>query len=394
MNPHFKEGTNVMKTIYMFLVRICSLMYAGQKKSQVAYLMSFSNNQDFILKLADRISPLPLYVFYEVSGQADLGNLKNHPAIKLIPFNNGLALFLKVIPILMRSKLIVVDNYFPVLGAIIKTKQMRITQLWHANGAIKAFGFSDPSTERRGKAAQLRFQRVYDSFDDIIVGSQKMADAFQINYRLDGHQTRLLGYPRSDKFKNKDWIAQAREKFYRYYPALRGKQLILYTPTYRKGISFAFAPGFEKLKLPQNAVFILRLHPHLQQLEKAWEQKVPFVTSIRSDITTDELLTVADTLITDYSSILFDYTLLDNAHQVGLFAFDQSQFEKTVGLQRDFSEDFDKILIKDVPELSEFLAQPAPQQMVMSQLNEQWNTFNDGHATKRTLDFLMKRSGN
>lgn len=382
-----------MKNIYMFLVRLCSLLFAGQRKTQVTYLMSFGNNNEFVSRLAERIAPLKLNVYYQHEVENDVQELKTIKTIQLTEFDNGSFVFFKLIPQLMRSKLILIDNYYPFMGGIIKTKRMRVSQLWHANGAIKEFGFSDPSTERRRPSAQVRFQRVYDVMDDIFVGSQKMADIFQINYRLDGHQMRKLGYPRSDKFSDKNWVTQARDKFFTRYPELKDKRLILYAPTYRKGVKFSFAPGFENLKLPKNTVLILRLHPHLQDLEKQWEQKESFITSIDPKISTDELLTVTDTLVTDYSSILFDYTLLDNAHNIGLFTFDQNDFEKEVGLQRDFSDDFHAIMITSVDQLSRFFANPEDQKSIIMAINETWNQYNDGKAAERIIDFLMKRSG-
>lgn len=381
-----------MKTIYMFLVRLWSSIFAGQRKTQITYLMSFGNNNEFVIKLAQRVAPLKLTIFYQTKIEKDAKELSELENAQLIKFDNGFSLFLKIIPTLMRSKLILIDNYFPFMGAIVKTKQMRVTQLWHANGAIKEFGFSDPSTSQRSLSAQSRFQKVYDATDDIVVGSQKMASIFRINYRLDGHQMRTLCYPRSDKFKNNEWMAQVRTQFFKSYPKLKDKRLILYAPTYRKDVQFSFAPNFENLKLPQNAVLILRLHPHLQDLEKYWEQKASFITSIDPKISTDELLTVADTLITDYSSILFDYTLLDNARHIGLFTFDQNKFKKTVGLQNDFSDEFHAIIISTVPQLSDFLVNPKDQTNIIKEINNNWNEFNDGKATDRTINFLMKRS--
>lgn len=377
----------------MFLVRVCSLLFIGQRKTAVTYLMSFSNNQEFVVRLAKKIAPQQLNVYTDFDHQQRLDQLHSVSNIHLQTFGNNLHLFLNLIPLLMRSQLIIADNYFPFLGGLVKTKKMQIVQLWHANGAIKAFGFSDPTTEKRGTSAQLRFQRVYNSFDDIIVGSEKMADAFQINYRLDGHQIKRLGYPRTDKFSDENWVTAVQRKFFTAYPNLKGKRLILYAPTYRKDVTFEFAPHFDQLVLPENAVLILRLHPHLQALEETWEKKLPFITAIDPKITTDELLTVTDTLITDYSSILFDFTLLKNAHNIGLFAFDQREFDATVGLQRDFETEFHAILIRNVKQLSNFFANPEDQKQTIAQINQNWNQFNDGQATERTLNYLLERSG-
>lgn len=381
-----------MKIIYTFLVRLCSLLFIWQKKSQISYLMSFGNNQDFVRQLAKQVTPRTLHVYYQKEVSQSIVPLENVANIRFSVLDNGPQLFLKVIPGLMRSKLIVIDNYFPFLGSLSKTKNIRISQIWHANGAIKEFGFNDPMTSQRTASDQIRFQRVYNAMDDIVVGSEKMADTFQLNYRLNGEQIRRLGYPRSDKFLNEKWIHKIQATFFENYPELKNKHLILYAPTYRKDSQFAFAPDFKNLQLPKNTILILRLHPHLQAMEKSWEERMPFITSIDAKITTDELLTVVETLITDYSSILFDYTLLKNARKIGLFTFDQLEFSKTVGLRSDFSTEFQSILIKDVNQLTDFLAKSDNNQAMIEKLNYDWNQFNDGAATKRTINFLLKRS--
>lgn len=381
-----------MKVIYTFLVRLWSLLFIFRKKSQVTYLMSFGNNQEFVQQLVAQIAPLNLHVFYQKEVGKHTKQLEKISNVQLELLDNGPQLFLKVIPILMHSKLIIIDNYFPFLGALVKTNHMRISQIWHANGAIKQFGFNDPTTSQRSNSDHIRFQQVYESMDDIVVGSEKMGDTFQVNYRLDGHQIRRLGYPRSDKFLNSEWIKKAQANFFKRYPDLKNKHLILYAPTYRQGTKFDFAPGFENLQLPENSVLILRLHPHLQAMEKAWEDRIPFITSIDASVSTDELLTVVETLITDYSSILFDYTLLKNAKKVGLFAFDQFQFKQTVGLHPDFATEFQPIIIKTVDQLSAFLADPKNDQPIIDRINHDWNQFNDGNATNRTINFLLKRS--
>lgn len=94
-----------------------------------------------------------------------------------------------------------------------------------------------------------------------------------------------------------------------------GKKVVLYAPTFRKGNSLEvynlnYAKVIEKLKSKFQGewVLLVKLHPHLlnktgQLLE---DNNVIDVTSY-DDI--QELLSISDVLITDYSSLMFDYSI-------------------------------------------------------------------------------------
>ncbi|EUJ37962.1 glycosyl/glycerophosphate transferase [Brochothrix thermosphacta DSM 20171 = FSL F6-1036] len=53
------------------------------------------------------------------------------------------------IPTLVSARKLVIDNYFAVLGALPKNKKSETIQVWHANGAIKQFGYEDASNRIR-----------------------------------------------------------------------------------------------------------------------------------------------------------------------------------------------------------------------------------------------------
>src|SRR5699024_6931674 len=75
---------------------------------------------------------------------------------------------------LATSRFVFVDNYFGFLAAVRLRAGVECIQLWHAAGAIKQFGLKDPSIEYRTERARRRFKKVYDRFDHVVVGSEKM----------------------------------------------------------------------------------------------------------------------------------------------------------------------------------------------------------------------------
>ncbi|WP_444964678.1 CDP-glycerol glycerophosphotransferase family protein [Pediococcus pentosaceus] len=381
-----------MKKIYLLLVRLARLAFSAKKAQyQVAYFMSFAGNETFIRELVKQFGSDEVLIVYktnvkEIVLQLQQGHIIKH-AIEFKKFQ--VTSFVKGIKL---ARVTLFDNYYPELSAINKTKKDYFIQMWHANGAIKAFGWEDPSTYHRSVEDQQRFQRVYDSFDQIVVGSEKMADVFQRSWHVASDKIDRIGYPRTDKYFEESWIEKARKKIQTKLPELTKKRVILYAPTYRKDVSFSLPDDWRKIKVPQDAVLIVRLHPHLANVERQIVDASPDrVIMVDHFISTQELLCVADTLITDYSSIAFDFSLLDNARSVIFFTYDLEEFERTVGIQASFKAAFLNQMVNTVEQLNDAILFGNSDKNVIHKLNQQWNTLNDGHSSARLIKQVKER---
>ncbi|MBF7104374.1 CDP-glycerol glycerophosphotransferase family protein [Pediococcus pentosaceus] len=381
-----------MKKIYLLLVRLARLAFGAKKAQyQVAYFMSFAGNGTFIRELVKQFGSDEVLIVYKTNVKENVLQLQQGHIIKhAIEFKKfQVTSFVKGIKL---ARVTLFDNYYPELSAINKTKKDYFIQMWHANGAIKAFGWEDPSTYHRSVEDQQRFQRVYDSFDQIVVGSEKMADVFQRSWRVASDKIDRIGYPRTDKYFEESWIEKARKKIQTKLPELTQKRVILYAPTYRKDVSFSLPDDWRKIKVPQDAVLIVRLHPHLANVERQIVDASPDrVIMVDHFISTQELLCVADTLITDYSSIAFDFSLLDNARSVIFFTYDLEEFERTVGIQASFKAAFLNQMVNTVEQLNDTILFGNSDKNVIHKLNQQWNTLNDGHSSARLIKQVKER---
>ncbi|NEZ68889.1 CDP-glycerol glycerophosphotransferase family protein [Pediococcus pentosaceus] len=381
-----------MKKIYLLLVRLARLAFGAKKAQyQVAYFMSFAGNETFIRELVKQFGSDEVLIVYKTNVKENVLQLQQGHIIKhAIEFKKfQVTSFVKGIKL---ARVTLFDNYYPELSAINKTKKDYFIQMWHANGAIKAFGWEDPSTYHRSVEDQQRFQRVYDSFDQIVVGSEKMADVFQRGWHVASDKIDRIGYPRTDKYFEESWIEKARKKIQTKLPELTQKRVILYAPTYRKDVSFSLPDDWRKIKVPQDAVLIVRLHPHLANVERQIVDASPDrVIMVDHFISTQELLCVADTLITDYSSIAFDFSLLDNARSVIFFTYDLEEFERTVGIQASFKAAFLNQMVNTVEQLNDAILFGNSDKNVIHKLNQQWNTLNDGHSSARLIKQVKER---
>ncbi|KRL09121.1 CDP-glycerol poly(glycerophosphate) glycerophosphotransferase [Lentilactobacillus otakiensis DSM 19908 = JCM 15040] len=382
----------ILKVLYLWLIKLFSILNIWRPKNKVVYVMSFNDNVDFIKQLAQRLPhKYVLYVLYRPNTEAAATDLAAF-GIKTRPFKDGLKFVMDDVSLLMSAKLIICDNYYAFLGGLVKLSLVKIVQIWHADGAIKKFGWEDPTTEKRSSSDKHRFQKVYDHFDEYIVGSKAMGQVFVNSYHENSDKMELLGYPRSDQYLSEDWQKKARERIYRSAPELKDHRVILYAPTYREHQDFKLPKGLgSALAADPNALVVVKLHPVLRDREvpmrRIGNPKIKFY----HELETSDLLAVADTLVTDYSSVAFDFSLLPNAKSVIFFMFDLDSYQKDPGIQDDFLDWLPVEPVYKVEQLrNEILTSKA---VNFDKFNEHWNTYNDGQATARVIDRYIKFLG-
>src|SRR5699024_12086101 len=106
-------------------------------------------------------------------------------------------------------------------------------QLWHAAGAIKQFGLQDLTNSDRSKRALRRFQKVYNRFDYVVVGSKQMEKVFKESFGLPEERFLYTGIHRTDFFFDNKLIDKARQRLLDNFPILKYKKMYLYETTYR-----------------------------------------------------------------------------------------------------------------------------------------------------------------
>lgn len=232
------------------------------------------------------------------------------------------------------SAVIFMDNHFLPMAYTSFSKKTKVVQLWHGTGTIKKFGLDAEKGETRKLAEKANMRTTH-----LIVGSERTKEQYHTAFGIPKEKIYITGLPRTDRMLDKEDLSEKRERFYEEYPGLREKRIILYAPTFRddevEHPEIALDLAQLQKDLPQDTVFLLRLHPHVaEKLEFAkWESdKIRNVSCYRG-VTT--LMAVADMLITDYSSIVYEYCLLEKP--ICFYAYDLDEFARE---GRDFYEDY------------------------------------------------------
>ncbi len=144
------------------------------------------------------------------------------------------------------------------------------------------------------------------------------------------------GYPRTDRLFHSDEKRTAAIKSRLGIPL--DKKVILYTPTWRVKNKFDMKLDLSMMqeKLGKDYVLLIRLH-HL-----ATDCVIPedneFIFNLTSYQYVEDLYLITDVLITDYSSVMFDFALLNKP--MVFFSYDLKEYtEKLRGLYVDFTRE-------------------------------------------------------
>lgn len=370
-----------LKRLYTLLVSMVSRISQGPLRKQIAYLLSFPNNDNGLLEQLQASFPKKeVVIFYTKQCETEAQKFASRGfAIK--PLDSTYRLLMKAIPWITRSKIIICDNYFPFLGDLKLNTETEVIQIWHANGAIKTFGWQDAKTKTRSVHDQARFKRVYQQFTQIVVGSDQMAQVFENSYHVQQKVFLRIGLPRTDIYFSEKWRAETLTKITQHFPALLNRKVILYAPTYREG-RYLSLPDFSRLtsELGEDYLLLIKFHPHTSVTQTDGLEK--FTNFEGLDLA--EVLPTVDYLITDYSSIPFEYSLANFAGQLIFYCPDLAEYQQEVGLQADFlswAQAYNS-------ETTESLIRKIKENQGLSSLaiNQTWNEYNDGHATKRLIN--------
>lgn len=363
-----------IKEIYSWFIRLLSNSNRQNDiVEQVCYLMSFPNNDQGLIEAIQQ--HYPIVVLYSKSCKDEAKILeKSGVSIYCLDTINGLINAIKQLSI---SKVIVADNYFACLGDITFKETQTVYQLWHATGAIKQFGLEDKAAMKRSKKDKERFKRVYNAFDYVFVASKKMGEVFKRSYGFSNEQILLTGFSRTDYLVNGTKKNKQKDKRH-----------ILYLPTYRDRIPLEkWLLDIECVSkhLNEHDLLQVKLHPHVKLTQEMIMDNVEWIVSNQS---ADDYIKQADVLITDYSSVAFDFTVANPDKQLIMYWPDEVIYEEITGIQKGIKQDFPQKVVYTLTELLEQLN--SNQQIDNQRFNQLWNTYNDGKATSRVVGEIKK----
>ncbi|MBU5212110.1 CDP-glycerol glycerophosphotransferase family protein [Heyndrickxia oleronia] len=364
-------------------------------KQKITFIVSFSQNSLFIYEeLKRRKVPLKIVFLCEPSCYEDVKERIDGDALLLK--NQNVFKMAKGIYHLATSKFIIIDNYFAFLSTVKFKDEAQCIQLWHAAGAIKTFGFRDHSIKSRTNSANRRFTKVYQQFHKIVVGSDLMASIFMEAFKLTEDHIIRTGIPRTDFFYQINEQEKRKKEWMHSHPFLKNKKVILYAPTFRDGN----VKHFEKIldinylyhSLGEEYVILIKLHPTVQEkLDFDYDLYKGFIYDFSYYKDVNDILLITDYLITDYSSIPYEFSLLGKP--MIFYPFDLEQYEIERGLWGKYEDLVPGPVVFNTEQMVYVIKENKFDLNRVKEFSNIWNKYSEGYSSKNLVDYLCRKLG-
>ncbi|WP_367140173.1 MULTISPECIES: bifunctional glycosyltransferase/CDP-glycerol:glycerophosphate glycerophosphotransferase [Streptomyces] len=212
---------------------------------------------------------------------------------------------------LARARYWVDSHGFPTLYG--KRPATRYLQTWHGQ-AFKHMGFDVPELRLASAERQRRHRETIARWDALIAPSEEFERTF---VRANGYEGELLrtGLPRNDDLvrwddpARRDRAAATRERL--QIPG--GRSVLLYAPTFRdgaRGSGDSVRADLAELVRHLGEDWAIVVRPHYYERYTVPRELGHAVRDGREFPDLNDLLLASDALLTDYSSLMFDYANL------------------------------------------------------------------------------------
>lgn len=299
----------------------------------------------------------------------------------------------KVLYYIATSSAILLDDYYPFLYNLLPREGTKWVQLWHAPGAFKTFGFTRTGKLGWSKKPRPKNHRAYTH---AIVSSNQLTHHYAEAYGISVDKIVPTGVPRTDVFFDDKFIEEKKKELYKKYPILNsGKKVILFAPTFRgkgRGGYYNFEMiDFKSLKenLSDEYVLIVKLHPFITNCPDFGEEYKDFIINLSHENEINDLLFISDMMITDYSSVCFEFSLLNRP--MIFFAYDMEDYIA----KRDFYYPYESFvpgpIVRNTNELLDIIKN---NKFDLEKLNNFRNKFFDhfdGNSSKRVVDLILNK---
>ena len=284
-----------------------------------------------------------------------------------------------------------------------KKKSVTYIQTWHGT-PLKKLALDMDRMDMGGSTDINDYHRQFlvtcKDWDYLISQNNFSTEIFRSCFAFKDRPILEIGYPRNDiliRDNKKDKIIE--------YKKMLGlpldKKIILYAPTWRdneysvKGkYKFASKLNFDKAQkeLSDEYIFIVKYH-YLVSDKIDWSPYEGFVYTFDETKDIAWLYLVSDMMITDYSSVMFDYSLLKRP--MLFFAYDLQDYKENLrGFYFDFVEEAPGPISRDTNQLINDIKsyEPLKWEDKYQTYSNKYNHVDDGHASEKVIDLIKNRS--
>jgi CDP-glycerol glycerophosphotransferase len=279
-----------------------------------------------------------------------------------------------------------------------KNEDAVFLECWHGT-PLKRLVFDQEEVCGADPRYKSRFHKDVVNWDYLISPNPFSTEKFQSAFRATKEQIVTCGYPRNDILYTRNTPEEI-AKIKRKLGLPEDKKVILYAPTWRDDdyqdhgkYNFKLRLDLDEMRkrLSDEYVIVLRMHYYIaSNMDISAYEGFAFDESSYNDIT--ELYLISDLLITDYSSVFFDYGNLKRP--VLFFTYDLEKYRDMLrGFYLDIEKDVPGPLLYTSDEVIDAIAQI---DRISEQYKERYDTFyerfcsvDDGHASERICTLVF-----
>lgn len=304
---------------------------------------------------------------------------------------------------LARSRYWVVNCKLP--SYVLKKKEQVYLQTWHGTPLKRlAHDIVVPqgTTFYRSHMSEEDMKKTYDNdvskYTYMISPNQFCTEVFQSAFQIDRERLIETGYPRNDYLSNVS--EQEKDELRKKLGLPQDKKVVLYAPTWRdnqfvtSGYTFKLQVDFMRWKEELGEDYVVLFKPHylITSTYVHDEALKGFVYDIDAMFDISELYVISDVLVTDYSSVFFDYAILKRP--IYFYMYDIEEYaDELRGFYLNIQKDLPGDLFREENALLMAMKHNVFDLQRIETFNERFNNCEDGQASKRVVDivFALKR---
>lgn len=196
-----------------------------------------------------------------------------------------------------------------------KRAEQKYIMLWHGGIALKKI--EKDAEDTLGLSYLMKAKKDSKLCDLMVSGCDFQTNLLKNSFWYNG-EILEKGIPRCDIFFKTDKFPEMRRRICEKYSVPQGNKIVLYAPTFRRNKSLSpysidwksALPELRKLYGGSDITVFLRLHPNMIKTDVSPLMTDPAIIDVTRYHDMQELLCISDMLITDYSSSMFDMSML------------------------------------------------------------------------------------
>ncbi|MBQ3281892.1 MAG: CDP-glycerol glycerophosphotransferase family protein [Eubacterium sp.] len=246
------------------------------------------------------------------------------------------------------ARAVVTHEFNEYFGYLDIRKETKLIQLWHGCGIIKGLGMSTAGMEGSEFKTMDEYREYpeFEGYDLVTIPGEAERRIFEefMGRPHNSPEIQAVGVSRTDEFFSEKYREKCYKKIYERIPAARQKKIILYAPTFRGLEPERYAPdkldiGAFAEKLSDRYILVIKHHQTakiLPEIPEKYRGSFAFDMTHGSGMDINELMTVSDICITDYSSLVFEYSLFERP--IVFFMFDKDEYRDSRGMYYTYDE--------------------------------------------------------